>query len=163
MTELAILSDTHIPSRATQLPAWVAKEIGAADIVIHAGDFDSKDALVAIDELATTLVAVAGNADPPLDLPRVAHLEVDGVAFVVTHGDGGPAGYHRRVLETVRSTDADAIGISGHTHQLGDVTIEGTRLLNPGSATGVPPAARATILRATTFDGTVTVTTREEP
>lgn len=148
MPRLAIIADTHIPSRAAELPAWVTDELRLADTVVHAGDFDSVDAFEHIDDLAGRLVAVHGNADPDLGLPSVRILAVEGVTFVLTHGSGPLAGYRERVLATVREADPTAIGISGHTHEQADVTIDGIRLLNPGSATGAPPADAARMVRA---------------
>lgn len=157
MTTLAIISDTHIPSRAKQLPSWVVDELRTADIVVHAGDFDSVEAFELIDDLAQELVAVRGNTDPALDLPETATLDVDGISFVITHGTGPLAGYRDRVAEIVRQHTADGIGISGHTHELADITIGGIRLLNPGSATGAGPATRATMLRGTVSEGVLSV------
>lgn len=164
MTRIAILADTHIPSRAPALPDWVESAIERADITIHAGDFDSHEAYDTIEALSTRLVAVRGNADPALDLPEATTLEVDGTTFVVTHGTGSLAGYRDRVLQTVRRHGgAEAIGISGHTHERADVTVGGVRLLNPGSATGASPAAGATMLVATVRDGGLTVEVLDGP
>lgn len=163
MKSVAILSDTHIPSRAERLPPWVADTVTGADLVIHAGDFDSERAYDRIDALAGRLVAVTGNADPDLGLPEVAQVEVDGVSLVVTHGSGPLAGYRSRVLDAVRSVDPAAVGVSGHTHEPADVTVAGVRLLNPGSATGAAPAATATMLHATVDDGRLHVETLEAP
>jgi len=37
-TNLLLLADTHIPTRAKRLPDAVLEAIDAADIVVHAGD-----------------------------------------------------------------------------------------------------------------------------
>jgi putative phosphoesterase len=155
MPRVAILSDTHIPSRRAALPGFVREELEAADCAIHAGDFDSPEAYDAIAELAGDLTAVSGNMDRALDLPMVATRTVGGVTFVVTHGTGSkaPTAYQERVAEIVREQDPDAVGVSGHTHEVMDVEFEGTRLLNPGSATGAPPADRTSMYRAGVLDG----------
>lgn len=163
MVEIAILSDTHVPSRVAAVPDWIIDEIERADVVIHAGDFDARETLDVIEAAADRLVAVRGNADPDLDLPTAATLEVGGVTFVITHGSGSLDGYRDRVLETVRAHDAGAIGVSGHSHREMDVSVDGTRLLNPGSATGVPPAESATMMRCTVADGVADVTSVEGP
>lgn len=159
MERVAILADTHIPSRATDLPGFVETELEDADVVVHAGDFDSLDAFETIRDLADELVAVFGNMDPRhLDLAAVDSVWVEDVQFVVAHGHGG--NYDERVLRAVRDErdTPDAIGVSGHTHELRDVEIEGVRLLNPGSATGVGPAERASMLVADVDGGEVDVT-----
>ena len=37
-TDLAIVSDTHVPGREAAIPGWVCNHIEAADHTIHAGD-----------------------------------------------------------------------------------------------------------------------------
>lgn len=146
--EIAIISDTHIPSRAREIPPAFVERIREADHVIHAGDFDSTGTLANINALATELTPVAGNMDRNMGLPPVATVELAGQEFVVTHGAGSRRGYERRVTSVVkehRTTD-DAIGIAGHTHEPRDTTHDGVRLLNPGSATAAAPAEFATML-----------------
>lgn len=151
MTRLAIVSDTHIPSRARAISDWVEAEIEAADRVIHAGDFVSSEALATIRDLADgDLTAVTGNMDRGLSLPPTATLEVAGHTVVVTHGTGSPAGYEDRVRSTARDATEEpvSIAVAGHTHEVldspGDI-----RILNPGSATGAAPASEVSMMRAT--------------
>ncbi|MFB6114290.1 MAG: metallophosphoesterase family protein [Halodesulfurarchaeum sp.] len=162
MVRLAIVSDTHIPSRASAIPDWVETEIEAADHVIHAGDFDDQDTLDRIESLADgSLTAVSGNMDPvSLGLPTVDSISVGGRTFVAFHGTGSPTGYESRVRERVTSaTDAaDPIAVSGHTHEVLDDGGDGdVRILNPGSATGASPASEVTMMRATVENGAVAV------
>ncbi|GAA0248725.1 metallophosphoesterase family protein [Haladaptatus pallidirubidus] len=168
MLRVAIISDTHIPTRANRLPVWVRMRIQRADYTIHAGDFDSADALVSIGELTDgNLTAVAGNTDPrSLRLPDVATRSLGGVKFVVTHGTGPKRGYRNRVAKTVRehsdgAADESVIGVSGHTHRVMDEQVDGVRLLNPGSATGAAPARNATMVVATVEEGTISVQVHE--
>lgn len=154
--EIAIISDTHIPSRAREIPPAFVDRIREADHVIHAGDFDSTGALANINALATELTAVAGNMDRNMALPPVATVELEGQEFVVTHGAGSRRGYERRVTSLVKEhrTSEDAIGVSGHTHEARDTTHDGVRLLNPGSATAAAPAEFATMLTVSFESGT---------
>lgn len=160
---VAILSDTHIPSRARALPEWVGEEIERADHTIHAGDFDAPGAFETIDGLADSLSAVRGNMDGQLDLPAVVTVDLGGVRFVVTHGTGSIEHYETRVAEIVTEHAADpTVGVCGHTHQLMDTTVDGVRLLNPGSATGALPASANSMLVAEVEDGEVDLTVHEE-
>ncbi|MFB6130829.1 MAG: metallophosphoesterase family protein [Salinigranum sp.] len=162
---LAILGDTHIPSRTSSVPAWVRERVRDADHVVHAGDFSSLEAYRRVDDLAGgELTAVSGNDDPPeLDLPAVDTFERGGVEFVLTHGTGGTEGYERRILEVVGAHgSADAVGVSGHTHEPLDAFVGGHRLLNPGSATGAHPASEPTMMTATVEDGDLAVSLRRE-
>ena len=157
MSRIAIIADTHVPSRESELPGWVVDELERADRTIHAGDFDSRKAYERIEALANgRLTAVRGNADPAtIDAPRTATLESGEVTFVVTHGEGSPTGWHRRVAKTARSEapDDDPIAVGGHIHEVVDTTVDGVRLLNPGSATGAVPADGATMFVASVEDG----------
>ncbi len=161
--QVAVISDTHVPSRAPAIPEAFRERIAAADHVLHAGDFDSKGALADVRDLAAELTAVAGNTDPTVGLPTVATVELGGAEFVVTHGAGSRRGYRDRVAALVRDTAAtdDPVGVAGHTHEVLDTTHGGVRLLNPGSATGASPASRTTMYAVTVADGELSVELHE--
>ena len=163
MQEVALVSDTHIPTRAGELPDSFAELIGDADHTIHAGDFVGEDAFRRITDLAGgALTAVEGNMDRGLDLPTVATVTVGGVTFVVTHGTGSPVGYEGRVARAVREhADSDAIGVAGHSHDVLDTVHEGIRILNPGSVTGASPAEATTMMTAAVDGGEVDVRLHE--
>lgn len=161
--QVAIISDTHIPSRATRVPQAFRERIREADHVLHAGDFDSEGALADQRDLAPAMTAVAGNMDPRVGLPPVATATLGGVEFVLTHGTGPTRGYRDRVATTVQEaaeTD-DPVGVAGHTHELLDEVVGGVRLLNPGSATGAAPASRTTMMTAEVAGGDLDVTVYE--
>lgn len=166
MSRIAIIADTHVPSRERAVPEWVVDELERADHTIHAGDFDSNQAYDRIEAVANgDLTAVRGNADPPtIDVPHAATLAVDGVTFAVTHGSGSPTGWHERVVEIAQSEASvgDPVAVGGHIHDVVDTTVDGVRVLNPGSATGAAPADRATMYVATVDDGALTVDLRTE-
>lgn len=160
--QVAILSDTHIPSRAQRIPDAFRERIQTADHVVHAGDFDSRGALADQRDLAPEMTAVGGNMDPRVGLPSVATVELGGVTFVVTHGTGSARGWHDRVAKTVRAEAEDPrVGVAGHTHEVVDTDHRGVRLLNPGSATGAAPADRTTMLTVEVENGELDVTVHE--
>lgn len=160
---LAIVADSHIPSRAGRIPEPFRERIAAADHVLHAGDFDSQSALAEVRNLATALTAVSGNMDPQLGLPAVETVELGGVAFVVTHGTGPARGYGERVAGIARdhTPDGEPVAVAGHTHEVLDATHEEVRILNPGSVTGAAPASRTTMLTASVDGGELDVTLHE--
>ncbi|ELZ56666.1 MULTISPECIES: metallophosphoesterase family protein [unclassified Haloferax] len=156
---LAILSDTHVPGRADGIPSWVEARVREADLVIHAGDFDSPATLDRLRDLSARFVGVRGNVDPPgIDLPFVEVAEIGGVTFVVTHGTGTRTGYESRVADAVRdAAGTDAVGVAGHIHEVVDETVDGVRVLNPGTATAANPGDDATMMVGTVTDGSVSV------
>jgi putative phosphoesterase len=146
---VALISDTHIPSRASELPAPHHERVAAADHVIHAGDLAGEPGLAVLSEVATDYTAVSGNMDPhDLGLPGVATVDVEDVRFVVTHGHRLRGGYERALAGTVEehAPEGPAIGVAGHTHEVLDVHSYDHRLLNPGSVTAAAPATAATMM-----------------
>lgn len=165
MTRLAIISDTHIPERADAIPDSFRELVGNADAVIHAGDFTNQSVFEAVDELADgNLTAVFGNMDPHnLDLPPVSTLDIEDRTFVVTHGTGSLHDYEERVAGIAREEGGeDAIGVAGHTHEVVDTTVDGIRLLNPGSCTGAAPATSKTMMTVDVDGSDLDVTVHEE-
>ena len=159
---VAIVSDSHVPSRAQRLPDEFRGRIERADHVVHAGDFDSKGALADMRDLAPELTAVHGNMDPRVGLPSVASVDLGGVTVVVTHGTGSPRGWADRVARAVREeADDPRVGVAGHTHEVVDRIHESVRILNPGSVTGAKPAKRPTMMTAEVADGDLDVTVHE--
>ncbi len=161
---LAIVGDSHVPSREPHIPDSFTEQIRTADHVIHTGDFDSNGALADMQDLAAELTAVHGNMDPQIGLPTVATAEYNGVEFVVTHGTGSAHGWDDRVANTVQenATTEPAVGVAGHTHEVTDVEHDGVRLLNPGSVTGANPANRPTMMTVSVDGGELDVTIETE-
>ncbi|MDF2575748.1 MAG: YfcE family phosphodiesterase [Agromyces sp.] len=135
-TRLLLISDTHIPARAKRLPEPVWREVDAADVVIHAGDWIDVPTLDALEARAARLVGVWGNNDGPslrARLPEVARVELDGVRFGVVHETGPATGREARMDAGHDGVD---VLVFGHSHIPWDtVTPRGIRLLNPGSPT----------------------------
>ncbi|MEK6440873.1 metallophosphoesterase family protein [Pseudonocardia sp. T1-2H] len=136
MTRLLLMSDTHVPVRAKDLPAPLWEAVDAADVVVHAGDWMAVELLDALRARAARLVAVWGNNDGDAlraRLPEVAYAEIDGVRLAVTHETGAAQGREKRCA--ARFPDVDVL-VFGHSHIPWDSTAEnGLRLLNPGSPT----------------------------
>ena len=64
-TRLLLIADTHVPTRARDLPERVWDEVDAADIVIHAGDWMDVGLLDSLEERSARLIACWGNNDGP--------------------------------------------------------------------------------------------------
>jgi uncharacterized protein len=132
---LLLTSDTHLPKRAKRLPDPLLDEFDAADVVFHAGDWVDTATLDLFEARARRLVGVYGNNDGPAlraRLPEVARVRLLGLRFAVVHETGEARGRERRCAE--RFPDADVL-VFGHSHIPWDSSIDGLRLLNPGSPT----------------------------
>lgn len=151
---LVITSDTHLPARARDLPPQLWAAVDAADVVVHAGDWVSVDALDALEARAARLIGVYGNNDGPAlraRLPEVAHAELDGLRLAVVHETGPAAGREARCA--ARFPDVDVL-VFGHSHIPWDtVAPGGPRLLNPGSPTDRRRQPHKTFLTATVRSG----------
>jgi uncharacterized protein len=133
---LLLIADTHVPSRARDLPELAWAEVERADVVLHAGDWVDVSLLDTVTARARRLVGVVGNNDGPAlraRLPEVAEVVLGGVRFAVVHETGPAAGRERRCAD--RFAGADVL-VFGHSHIPWDSTAPGgLRLLNPGSPT----------------------------
>lgn len=151
---LVLMSDTHLPARAHDLPAALWAAVDAADVVVHAGDWTSEDLLDRLDARAARLVGVFGNNDHGAlreRLPEVARVELGGLRVAVVHETGSKDGRERRT--DAAFPDADVL-MFGHSHIPWDsVSPGGLRLLNPGSPTDRRRMPRATFLTATVIGG----------
>ena len=133
---LLLLADTHLPTRAKDLPPGVWEQVEAADLVVHAGDWVAVDLLDRLEERARALLACWGNTDGPelrARLPEVARAELEGVRVAIVHETGQRTGREVRADRDHPGTD---LLVFGHSHIPWDTTTPGgMRLLNPGSPT----------------------------
>jgi putative phosphoesterase len=134
--KLLLISDTHLPGRARVLPEQVWREVEAADVVVHAGDWVDVPLLDELESRSKRLIGVYGNNDgPPLRarLPEIARVELDGLRLAVIHETGAKQGREQRCDAQFPDTD---VLVFGHSHIPWDTTTPaGLRLLNPGSPT----------------------------
>lgn len=161
-TRLLLISDTHLPTRARDLPAEVWGSVDAADVVVHAGDWADVALLDRLEARARRLVGSWGNVDGPAlrsRLPAVARATVDGVRLAVVH-DTGAAQLRERRMDGLFG-DVDVL-VFGHSHIPWDsVTPRGMRLLNPGSPTDRRRMPACTYMTAAIEDGALDVTLHE--
>lgn len=152
-TRLLIVADTHVPTRARQLPEAVLDAADAADLVIHAGDWIVASTLDQLESHAEVL-GVWGNNDPAdlrARLPEVARRTIEGVRFAVVHETGQSKGREARMDAVFPDLD---VLVFGHSHIPWDTTTPaGLRLLNPGSPTDRRRQPRCTYLTAIVDDG----------
>ena len=153
-TSLVLLSDTHVPKRARDLPPSLWSAIDAADLVVHAGDWVDASLLDALEQRSRRLVAVFGNNDGPdlrARLPEIARVEIEGVRIAVVHETGAAA--RREVRMDAAFPDIDVL-VFGHSHiPWHTVSPAGLLLLNPGSPTDRRRQPVATFMTAVADEG----------
>jgi putative phosphoesterase len=148
---VGIISDTHIPDRASELhPGLIStlKELGV-DQILHAGDICVPGVLEELGKVAP-VCAVKGNRDWAFNshLPLFQHLTLAGQPVVLMHGHGGwiryiyekwfylTQGYNINFYVSYAKKIAPEakIIIFGHTHRPVNQWIDGRLYFNPGAA-----------------------------
>lgn len=131
---ILVISDTHIPRTANDLPAAIYEEIKKCDMILHAGDFVEK---TFYDKLASLkpLKAVCGNMDDNAirnTLNAKEIVDVGRFRIGLIHGHGAP----RELVETVRKEFKNVSAIVfGHSHIPMNEVKDGVLFFNPGSPT----------------------------
>ena len=134
MKRIGVISDTHIPKAALDLPERVYKEFRNVDMVLHAGDLVEARVLEKLEQLAPTH-AVHGNMDMydvKARLPAKDIITVEEFRIGLIHGYGAPF----RLVNTVgREFNGVDVIVFGHSHSAYNEKIKGTLYFNPGSPT----------------------------
>jgi putative phosphoesterase len=155
--KLLLIADTHVPTRARDLPSRVWDEVGRADVVLHAGDWVDVALLDTLSERAARLIGCWGNNDGPdlrARLPEKAEATLAGLRFTVVHETGASARRDERMARLYPGTD---VLVFGHSHIPWDGrSSTGLRLLNPGSPTDRRRQPFCTYLTARIEGGTLT-------
>jgi len=135
-TRLLLISDTHVPQRAKQLPDELWRAVDDADLVLHAGDWVTLDLHDELTRRAPALLGVYGNNDGPelrAVLPEITRKTIEGIRFAMIHETGAATGREARADAAFPDTD---VLVFGHSHIPWDtMSPGGMRLLNPGSPT----------------------------
>ncbi|HEU0087217.1 MAG TPA: metallophosphoesterase [Pseudonocardiaceae bacterium] len=159
MLRLLILADTHVPTRARDLPEQVWGEVERADVVLHAGDWVEVELLDRMQQQAARLIGVYGNNDGPrlrARLPKVARVELGGLRVAVVHETGTALGREDRCARAYPDVD---LLVFGHSHIPWDTVTpsagapSGLRLVNPGSPTDRRRQPHGTFVTAVADDG----------
>lgn len=142
---IGLISDTHIPDRARQIPQNVIDAFSDVDLIIHAGDLTSLEVIEELEKTAQVM-AVQGNMDRVngIDLPKAKTLEAEGLKIGVVHGEVYPRGDTQQLVYLAKELNADIL-ISGHSHQPKIEQTDGVLLINPGSPV-VPRLADRTVM-----------------
>jgi putative phosphoesterase len=130
--KIGVLSDTHATSFA-QLPKKVLLALAEVDLIIHAGDFVTKNVLDGLKQLGE-VKAVQGNMDSnelKQILPEKELLTIEGKRVGIIHGWGSPHGIDDRVGKMF--SDVDII-VYGHSHYSQNEVKKGILFFNPGQA-----------------------------
>jgi putative phosphoesterase len=138
---VGLISDTHIPVRAKNIPKEVFKIFENADFIVHAGDLVELSVIDALEQLAPVL-AVCGNMDGPEirgKLPRMNSFKMFDWKIGVVHDPGALFGMGK--MREIAKQNGFNVLVYGHTHN-SSIKWEGdTLFINSGSPTNpIPPS-----------------------
>ena len=133
---IGLISDTHVPDVAEEVPRKALEAFSGVDLILHAGDLSVVSVLDELEEIAPVLAA-RGDDDYGIKnerLREVQRLELDGVKVYLIHSS---LYFARDVILHPEKHDlerAPDVVVFGHTHRDTLRTVSGSLLVNPGSA-----------------------------
>lgn len=134
---IGVISDTHIPGAAEEIPSEITEAFKHVDMVLHCGDLISPQVLDMLKESCPNVKAVWGNMDPyelREKLREKEIIEADGKRIGLMHGFGHPKGLPDVLAAAFKDDKVDLIAF-GHSHNPVNQKIGGIIFFNPGSAT----------------------------
>lgn len=151
MTQIGLISDTHLRNPQSSLPQVILDAFRGVDLILHCGDIEHLRALDELEQVAPVL-AVRGYPDPREPGERLAEVtrvvKVEGLFIGMIHDIGWPGPPIRfvRTLEIPATPPlqellrlkfgqrVDLVAF-GDTHEEFIGLYEGVLFVNPGSAT----------------------------
>lgn len=133
--KIGVLSDTHIPHAASQIPSEIYRAFKDVDLILHAGDLVKISVLDELNKLAETQ-AVCGNMDEfelHKALPNKRIIKVGKFLIGLTHGYGSPF----NLIDKVKKEFPEKVDVIvfGHSHSPINEIRDGILFFNPGSPT----------------------------
>ena len=134
---IGVISDTHIPERAKDIPKAVMEEFSKVDMIIHAGDLVVLKVLDRLKEACSDVRVVCGNMDDD-DIrrmfPEKEVFQAEGRKIALMHGHGHPSQLLELMKREFKHEHPDMV-IFGHSHSAFNEERDGIIYFNPGSPT----------------------------
>ena len=132
--KVAVIADTHLPRGSRRLPDECVRRLEEAELILHAGDFVTVEALRQLERLGP-VEGVLGNRDEPRMrklVPERRVVDAGGARIGMVHDPGRREGRAQRLVSAFPGC---GVVVYGHTH-VADSTLHGDCwILNPGSPT----------------------------
>ncbi len=132
---IGVLSDSHIPGHAKNLPGSIFEIFKNTDLIIHCGDITTHNVINELNSIALTYT-VKGNMDPDnITFPSELIFKINGqFIFCITHGNGDPFSLKQKLYKKFQIYKPDII-IFGHSHISENSKYNEIIMFNPGSCT----------------------------
>lgn len=132
--KIVVISDTHMPKKAKNLPMRLIRDLTDCDYIIHAGDWQTVELYHQLQQYVP-VIGVTGNVDGPELKQLLKSKEIFSAGdfrIGIVHGHGTGKTTEKRALDAFADDHVDCI-IYGHSHipvikENNDVLI-----FNPGS------------------------------
>ena len=134
---IGVISDTHIPDRAEEIPPEILEAFKKVDMIIHTGDFVGLEVLKKLRNVCSDVHAVYGNMDPEEIrnvLPEKEIVKVGKFQIGIAHGYGHPNKLVDFLSKMFADDAVDAI-VFGHSHVPMNEKKGKILFFNPGSPT----------------------------
>ncbi|WP_276352394.1 metallophosphoesterase family protein [Cohnella caldifontis] len=136
--KIVVVSDTHMPRMAKRLPSRLVRELGTADLILHAGDWTSEQTYEMLARYAP-VEGVAGNNDGEALVSKFGYRKIIlceklKIGLVHGHGTNARRTAERQAALSFGPDEVDAI-VFGHSHVPVQKKENGVLLFNPGSPT----------------------------
>lgn len=135
--KIGVISDTHIPDRAEEIPKQIIEAFKKVDMVIHAGDLVDLKVLDSLKSVCKDVKAVWGNMDPyevRKKLPEKEIIKMGNYKIGIMHGYGQPDNLIK-LLSGVFEKDNVNLVVFGHSHNAVNEKKGNIVYFNPGSPT----------------------------
>lgn len=143
--KIGVISDTHIPINADNLPQELETYFKDVDMILHAGDLTELSVLENLAKLSPRVEAVSGNMDSKTiqsKLPEKMVIKAGNYSIGLVHGWGPPQGLIERISKIFKNVD---IIVFGHSHKPICERRNNVLFFNPGSATDTVHASYRSI------------------
>jgi uncharacterized protein len=134
---IGVISDTHIPDRAEEIPDEILEAFKSCDMVLHAGDLVDLSVLEKLKSVCPEVRAVWGNMDPQEVRQKLTEkiiFKAGRFKIALTHGYGSPSKLIDLLSEVFKNEGVDII-VFGHSHYSVNEKRGVVLFFNPGSAT----------------------------
>jgi putative phosphoesterase len=136
--KIGLIADTQGSFHVDALIAHVAHEFRGVDEIWHAGDWGREEVLEGLGRIGPPLIVVNGNAPDDPHYPMKIERTVGRWHVTIVHNLGN--GSLLRFEQSLPLVGRVREGVSGvvvhaHTHRWRDELVDGTRFINPGTAT----------------------------
>jgi putative phosphoesterase len=132
---VAVIADTHMRGGGRRLPEACVERLESSNLIVHAGDVMTEEALAEIEAIGPPVEAVLGNMDSHelrRRLPPERVIALGDAKLGVVHDAGPAAGRLERLR--LRFPDCGAV-VFGHSHLPLHEERDGFQIFNPGSPT----------------------------